>query len=192
LKSFGIQHVMDSRSLDFADEVMELTDGEGVDVVLNSLAGEFIPRSLSTLRDGGRFLEIGKVDFLQHTRLDLWLLRSNIAFFAIDLSEHLLNRPELARVALREALEYFEEGSLEPLPFETFPISKAVNAFRHMAQARHIGKVVVSLDEDKVPVVPSTERPAISPDGTYLVTGGEGGLGLSTAGWPSRARATCS
>jgi acyl transferase domain-containing protein/acyl carrier protein len=183
LKSLGIQHVMDSRSLDFADEVMELTGGEGVDVVLNSLAGEFIPRSLSTLRDGGRFLEIGKVDFLQHTRLDLWLLRSNIAFFAIDLSEQLLNRPELARVALREALEFFEEGSLEPLPFETFPISKAVDAFRHMAQARHIGKVVVSLEEDKVPVVPSTKRSEISPDGTYLVTGGAGGLGLSTAGW---------
>ena len=75
LRSLGVQHVMDSRSLDFADEVMELTDGEGVDVVLNSLAGEFIPKSLSTLRPGGRFLEIGKVDFLQHTRLDLWLLR---------------------------------------------------------------------------------------------------------------------
>ena len=66
---------MDSRSVDFADEVMELTGGEGVDVVLNSLAGEFIPKSLSTLRPGGRFLEIGKVDFLQHTRLDLWLLQ---------------------------------------------------------------------------------------------------------------------
>ncbi|HEX7169450.1 MAG TPA: beta-ketoacyl synthase N-terminal-like domain-containing protein, partial [Rubrobacter sp.] len=174
LRSLGVQHVMDSRSLDFADEVMELTDGEGVDVVLNSLAGEFIPRGLSTLRPGGRFLEIGKVDFLQHTRLDLWLLRNNISFFAIDLSEHLLKRPDLSRVILREALQFFEEGTLEPLPFKTFPISQAVDAFRYMAQAKHIGKVVVSLEEDEVPVVPSTKRPEISPDGTYLVTGGAG------------------
>jgi NADPH:quinone reductase-like Zn-dependent oxidoreductase/acyl carrier protein len=183
LRSLGIQHVMDSRSVDFADEVMELTGGEGVDVVLNSLAGEFIPKSLSTLRPGGRFLEIGKVDFLQHTRLDLWLLQSNVSFFAIDLSEYLLERPDLCKVILRESLQFFEEGSLEPLPFETFPISRAVDAFRHMAQAKHIGKVVVSLEEDNVPVVQSRKRPAISPEGTYLVTGGAGGLGLSTAGW---------
>jgi acyl transferase domain-containing protein/acyl carrier protein len=183
LRSLGVKHVMDSRSLDFADEVMELTGGEGVDVVLNSLAGEFIPRGLSTLRPGGRFLEIGKVDFLQHTRLDLWLLRNNISFFAIDLSEHLLKRPDLSKVILREALQFFEEGSLEPLPFKTFPISQAVDAFRYMAQAKHIGKVVVSLEEDEVPVVPSTKRQAVSPDGTYLVTGGAGGLGLSTAEW---------
>ena len=183
LRSLGIQHLMDSRSVDFADEVMELTGGEGVDVVLNSLAGEFIPKSLSTLRPGGRFLEIGKVDFLQHTRLDLWLLKSNISFFAIDLSEYLLKRPDLCRAVLHESLQFFEEGSLEPLPFETFPISRAVDAFRYMAQAKHIGKVVVSLQEDEVPVAPSTERPAISPDGTYLITGGAGGLGLSTAEW---------
>jgi acyl transferase domain-containing protein/acyl carrier protein len=183
LRSLGIQHVMDSRSVDFADEVMELTGGEGVDVVLNSLAGEFIPKSLSTLRPGGRFLEIGKVDFLQHTRLDLWLLQSNVSFFAIDLSEYLLERPDLCKVILRESLQFFEEGSLEPLPFETFPISRAVDAFRHMAQAKHIGKVVVSLEVDEVSVVPSAERPPVSPDGTYLVTGGAGGLGLSTAGW---------
>jgi acyl transferase domain-containing protein/acyl carrier protein len=183
LRSLGIRHVMDSRSVHFADEVMELTGGEGVDVVLNSLAGEFIPKSLSTLRPGGRFLEIGKVDFLQHTRLDLWLLQSNISFFAIDLSEYLLKRPDLCKAVLRESLQFFEEGSLEPLPFETFPISRAVEAFRHMAQAKHIGKVVVSLEEDEVSVVSSAERPPISPDGTYLVTGGAGGLGLSTAEW---------
>jgi acyl transferase domain-containing protein/acyl carrier protein len=183
LRSLGIQHVMDSRSVNFADEVMELTGGEGVDVVLNSPAREFILKSLSTLRPGGRFLEIGKVDFLQHTRLDLWLLKSNISFFAIDLSEHLLKRPDLCKAVLRESLQFFEEGSLDPLPFETFPISRVVDAFRYMAQAKHIGKVVVSLEEDEVSIAPSTERPPISPDGTYLVTGGAGGLGLSTAEW---------
>jgi acyl transferase domain-containing protein/acyl carrier protein len=184
LEALGIEHVMDSRSLDFADEVMELTGGEGVDVVLNSLAGEFIPKSLSVLRSGGRFLEIGKVDFLRNTRLDLGLLEQNVSFFAIDLSQMMQKQPDLSRLLLREALRYFEEGEIEPLPFETFPISEAVDAFRHMAQAKHIGKVIVSLDEDEVRVVPKAEEPVtVGPDGTYLVTGGLGGLGLTVARW---------
>jgi acyl transferase domain-containing protein/acyl carrier protein len=183
LRSMGIEHVMDSRSLDFAGEVMGLTGGEGVDVVLNSLAGEFIPKSLSTLRPGGRFLEIGKVDFLRNTRLDLGLLQHNVSFFAIDLSQMMLRQPDLSRSLLREAMRYFEEGELALLPFETFPISQAVDAFRHMAQAKHIGKVVVSLDEGEVRVVPRAREPVVSPDGTYLVTGGLGGLGLTVARW---------
>ena len=184
LESLGIEHVMDSRSLDFADEVMELTGGEGVDVVLNSLAGEFIPKSLSVLRSGGRFLEIGKVDFLRNTPLDLGLLGENISFFAIDLSQIMQKRPDLSSLLLREVVRYFEEDELEPLPFETFTISKAVDAFRHMAQAKHIGKVIVSLDEDEIRVVPKAEEPVtLGPDGTYLVTGGLGGLGLTVARW---------
>jgi NADPH:quinone reductase-like Zn-dependent oxidoreductase/acyl carrier protein len=184
LESLGIEHVMDSRSLDFADEVMELTGGEGVDVVLNSLAGEFIPKSLSVLRSGGRFLEIGKVDFLRNTRLDLGLLEQNVSFFAIDLSQMMQKRPDHSRSLLREAVRYFEEDELEPLPFETFPISRAVDAFRHMAQAKHIGKVIVSLDEGEIRVVPKAEEPVtLGPDGTYLVTGGLGGLGLTVARW---------
>src|SRR5215204_2151287 len=184
LESLGIEHVMDSRSLHFADEVMELTGGEGVDVVLNSLAGEFIPKSLSVLRFCGRLHEIGKVDFLRNTRLDLGLLEQNISFFAIDLSQMMQKRPDLSRVLLDEAVRYFEEGELEPLPFETFPISKAVDAFRHMAQAKHIGKVIVSLDEDEIRVVPKAEEPVtVGADGSYLVTGGLGGLGLTVARW---------
>jgi NADPH:quinone reductase-like Zn-dependent oxidoreductase len=116
LSSLGIEHVMDSSSLDFADEVMDLTGGDGVDVVLNSLAGEFIPKSLSTLGSGGRFLEIGKVDFLRNTRLDLGLLEDNVSFFAIDLSQMMLKHPDLSSTLLRETVRYFEEGELDPLP----------------------------------------------------------------------------
>jgi acyl transferase domain-containing protein/acyl carrier protein len=183
LRSLGIEHVMDSRSLDFAGEVMGLTGGEGVDVVLNSLAGGFIPKSLSTLRPGGRFLEIGKVDFLRNTRLDLGLLEHNVSFFAIDLSQMMLRRPDLGRSLLREAVRYFEEGELDPLPYETFPISRAADAFRHMAQAKHIGKVVVSLDEGEVRVVPRARETVVRTNGTYLITGGLGGLGLTVARW---------
>ena len=183
LRSLGIRYVMDSRTLDFADEVMEYTDGEGVDVVLNSLAGDFIPKSLSTLRAGGRFLEIGKIDVLRNTQLGLKLLENNISFSTIELAQMLLKRPDFCMSILREAMQLFEDGSFKPLPLQVFPISQAVDAFRYMAQAKHIGKVVISLQEDEVPVAPSKEPMAVRPDGTYLITGGAGGIGLTTAQW---------
>jgi acyl transferase domain-containing protein/acyl carrier protein len=183
LKSQGVQYVMDSRSLDFAEEVMRLTNGEGVDVVLNSLAGEFIPKSLATLRAGGRFLEIGKIDILQNTPLGLGHFEKNISFCAIDLGHMFVEKPQVCRSLFRELLPLFEAGSLRPLPLRVFPISEAASAFRHMAQAKHIGKVVISLQEQEVLVAPSQEPVTFRADGTYLITGGLGGLGLVVAQW---------
>lgn len=183
LRSLGIQYVMDSRTLEFADEVMEYTGGEGVDIVLNSLAGDFIPKSVSTLRSGGRFLEIGKIDILRNTQLGLQLLENNISFSTIDLGRLLVEQPNFCMSVLREVTQLLEDGFLKPLPLKVFPISQLVEAFRYLAQARHIGKIVVSLREDEVPVAPSKEPIAVRSDGTYLITGGFGGLGLATAQW---------
>ncbi len=93
LSGLGIEHVMDSRSVAFADEVMERTGGQGVDVVLNSLAGEALVRSVGVLADYGRFLEIGKRDIYGNTRLGLRPFRKNLSFFAIDLDRMLRDRP---------------------------------------------------------------------------------------------------
>ena len=183
LRSQGIQHVMDSRSLDFAEEVMSITNGKGVDLVLNSLAGEFIPKGISILRAGGRFLEIGKVDILQNTQLGLQLLDNNIAFFAIDLSKLILNEPALIRTLWQEAVSYFTDFSFRPLPLKVFPVAEVVEAFRYMAQAKHIGKVVISLETDKVRVAPAREPVTFAAAGTYLISGGAGGLGLAVAQW---------
>lgn len=177
----GVHHVMDSRSLDFAAEVHRITEGRGVDVVLNSLAGDFIPKSLSTLAPGGRFLEIGKVDVLQNSQLGLRQLGDNIALFVIDLGRLLQTRPAEAGGIFGEVMELFRDRTLEPLPHSVVPISQVADAFRHMAQARHIGKVVVSLDEDAVEVVSGGEPTGFDSQGTYLITGGLGGLGLEVA-----------
>ena len=114
LHSLGIEHVMDSRSLAFAEEVMERTNGEGVDVVLNSLAGEAIPKSLSVLRGNGRFLEIGKRDIYQNSHLGLGHLRNNIAFFAIDLATMFARRPDFCGTMLREVMKQLENTTLKP------------------------------------------------------------------------------
>jgi acyl transferase domain-containing protein/acyl carrier protein len=143
LRSLGIQHVMDSRSLAFADDVMAATNGQGVDVVLNSLAGEFIPKGLSILSSFGRFLEIGKRDIYQGSQLNLLPFAKNLSFSAIDLLRVAFERPEFLNRLFSEVMQYFEEGTLRPLPLETFPFTKAASAFEYMADSKQIGKVVV-------------------------------------------------
>ena len=145
LRALGIDCVMDSRSLDFADEVLERTGGRGVDVILNSLPGEAIPRGIATLADYGRFLEIGKRDIYQNTRLGLQPFRKNLSFFAIDLDRVIRERPALLGSMLRDIVRRVGDGELEPLPHRAWPITEAVDAFRFMQHGKHIGKVVLTL-----------------------------------------------
>jgi phthiocerol/phenolphthiocerol synthesis type-I polyketide synthase C len=185
LRLLGVEHVLDSRSLAFADEVMRATGGEGVDVVLNSLAGEAMSRSLGVLKPFGRFLELGKRDFYENTRLGLRPFRNNIAFFGIDADQLMLERPELTRRLLQELMALFQQGRLKPLPYTLFPAAEAVEAFRYMQQSKQIGKIVLGFDPppaaqaDGVP--PAALR--LRPEATYLVTGGRRGFGLRTAQW---------
>jgi acyl transferase domain-containing protein len=184
LHSLGISHVMDSRSLAFAEEVMQCTGGQGVDVVLNSLAGEAIPKSLSVLAPYGRFLEIGKRDIYQNRPLRLGPFQRNLSYFAIDLARMMRERPEFLGKLLRGIAQQFDEGRLRPIPLQVFPISAAEKAFRTMAQAQHIGKIVVRLEDPEAWVIPPQEKPAAChADATYLITGGLGGLGLKVAQW---------
>jgi NADPH:quinone reductase-like Zn-dependent oxidoreductase/aryl carrier-like protein len=183
LRLLGVDHVLDSRSLNFADDVTRLTQGEGVDVVLNSLAGEAGARNFRILKPFGRVLEIGKRDLYANRKLGLRRLRNNISFFAIDADTLLIGRSELAARLMRELMGLFEAGELRPLPHRSFPVSRAAEAFRQMQQSRHTGKLVITMDEDiaRLPVIKG--RASIRADGTYLVTGGTSGFGLATAGW---------
>jgi phthiocerol/phenolphthiocerol synthesis type-I polyketide synthase C len=185
LRSLGVEHVMSSRSLDFADEVMRRTGGRGVDVVLNSQSGEAMMKGLAILSPFGRFLEIGKRDIFQNGALPLGPFRNHLSYFAVDLHRLSQERPELVGALLRELMRHFEERSFSPLPLQIFPLANVADAFRFMAQARHVGKIVVYQREDEeVPVVESdAARSLFSPDGTYLITGGLGGLGLTFARW---------
>ena len=185
LKSLGVRHVMDSRTQNFADDVMKITGGKGVAVVLNSLAGEFIPNSLALLEPAGRFVELGKIDIYQDTKLGLAHFKNGRSFFAVDLGWLLQHRPELSSSLMTEMMALFEAGVFRPLPVHTFPVSDAAGAFRHMAQARHIGKLALSV-AGQAPnhVLPSAERaPLFSNKATYLVTGGLSGFGLSIGEW---------
>ncbi|MET9418728.1 SDR family NAD(P)-dependent oxidoreductase [Streptomyces klenkii] len=184
LRSLGIQHVLDSRSLDFADHVRSLTQGRGVDVVLNSLAGEAIPRSLELLRPGGRFLELGKRDFYENKPLLLRPFNNSIAFFGVDLTK--VTSDQSQRLALAEQLnDPALREIFRPLPHSIFPAARVKEAFTFLQHSRHIGKVVVAFDPlDEPPLVqPLTRPPRLDPSGTYLVTGGTSGFGAASAQW---------
>ncbi|MBI3243488.1 MAG: SDR family NAD(P)-dependent oxidoreductase [Chloroflexi bacterium] len=174
LKSLGVQHVMDSRSLEFAAEITSLTGGRGVDVVLNSLAGEFIPKSLSALAQGGRFVEMGKREAWSQAQVAE--ARPDVSYFTVPLADDIEERPTTVRPVWRELMADVEAGRLQALPLRAFPLEQVAEAFRFMAQARHIGKIVVTQPEA---VAPDSFRA----EATYLITGGLSGLGLLVAEW---------
>ncbi len=184
LRDMGVHHVMNSRTLDFADEIMEITGGEGIDCVLNSLAGDFIPKSFGCLRRFGRFVEIGKIDVYGNTKFGMEMLKDNISYFVVDLAQHLESKPEFVASMLSELERDLFAKIYEPLPHKVFPVTDVVEAFRYMAQGKHIGKNVLDFDIPSIPIGPCTQEGHLFlPDRSYLITGGAGGFGFELAKW---------
>ncbi|MFE5393149.1 SDR family NAD(P)-dependent oxidoreductase [Streptomyces sp. NPDC056568] len=185
LRSLGIAHVMDSRSLDFADQVRESTGGRGVDVVLNSLTGAAQSASLDLLAHRGRFIELGKRDIYANSRLGLLPFRRNVSFAGVDVLMLLQEDPQLLAEGYRELAGLLADGTLPPLPVTEHPVAEASSAFHTMASARHTGKLVLTWPgsgTETLPVRPE-DVPVVRADASYLVTGGLGGLGLLVARW---------
>ncbi|HYD06742.1 MAG TPA: SDR family NAD(P)-dependent oxidoreductase, partial [Reyranella sp.] len=186
LSGVPAERIFDSRSLAFADQILEMTEGEGVDLVLNSLAGEAIQRNLAILKPFGKLLELGKRDFFANTRIGLRPFRNNVSFHGIDVDQLMVDRPELAAELFDELSSLIECGVFSPLPYRRFESSQVVSAFRHLQQSRHVGKVVLS-----APPVAANDRAGIDhtarlrfePEARYLVTGGLSGFGFATAKW---------
>jgi NADPH:quinone reductase-like Zn-dependent oxidoreductase/acyl carrier protein len=184
LRSLGVKHVYDSRSLEFADRIRSATNGEGIDVVLNSLAGDYIPTSMSLLRPMGRFVELGKIDLYQNSKLGLWPFRNGLSFTAVDMSWLMEHQPARCKTLLQEIVSGFEAGRLKPLPVEVFSLADAEGAFRMMAQAKHIGKIVLNVKEAAPPPAAAQRaRSLFRRNASYLITGGLGGVGLELAEW---------
>jgi acyl transferase domain-containing protein/NADPH:quinone reductase-like Zn-dependent oxidoreductase/SAM-dependent methyltransferase/acyl carrier protein len=185
LEILGVKHVIDSRRGDFVEAVMGLTNRRGVDVVLNALAGEAIPMGLACLAEFGRFVEIGKRDIYQNSRIPLRPLRANASFHVVAMDAVFAGDKALTQEMLAEIADLVDRRAVHPLPFRAFPANNVDAAFRLMASGKHIGKVIVSFPEEFVvrrgePLEPKFE---IKPDGCYLVTGAFGGFGRVIANW---------
>jgi hypothetical protein len=152
------------------------TGGRGVDVVLNSLAGEFISAGLRALAPGGRFLELGKRGVWSDA--DIAAARPDVSYFLYDLGAAAKADPGLLAPMFAALLDAFADGSLRALPVTTFPLAEAASAMRMMAQARHIGKIVLQMADE-----PTPSMSFVRPNATYWITGGLSGVGLETALW---------
>ena len=176
LRALGVHHVLDSRSVDFADEILALTDGRGVDVVLNSLSGPFIDASFKATALGGRFVEIGKRGIWTPDQVER--LGRKIRYHIVDVGTASDEDPALIGKLFARIFDEVAAGTLPGLPVTVFPLSDVSAAFRHMMQARQVGKIVVTHSS-----APASAPTLVREDGTYLVTGGLSGLGLKVAQW---------
>ncbi|UMB71291.1 type I polyketide synthase [Mycobacterium paraterrae] len=170
LRKLGVKHVYDSRTTDFADQILADTGGSGVDVVLNSLTSEgFIEATVRATAKNGRFAEIAKRDIW--TPEQMAEVRPDIAYEIVALDTVMFTEPDRIRDLLTEVSDGLAKGEWKPLPAEIYPLTEARTAFRRMQQARHIGKIVCQMPNPLAP----------RPDRTYLITGGLGAIGLHTA-----------
>ena len=193
LRSLGVEHIMNSRTLEFADAIKQKTHGQGVDLVLNCLNGDFIPKSLSVLSPGGRFLEIGRRGILSPEQMSAE--RPDVAYFPIVVAHEGQKNPQVLKAVLDGVIARFNQGLLKPLSAQLFPLADAKAAFRHMERGQHIGKIVLTQTPSALstsnaqPARQSTRtslaevRPKVEGQGTYLITGGLGGIGLQVADW---------
>lgn len=183
LLALGADHVLDSRSLDFVDQVERIT-GNGVDCVLNSLFGEAMERGIELLKPFGRFLELGKRDYYGNTKIGLRPFRRNITYFGIDADQLLSQKPKLAQRLFSELMEQFANGTFSALPYRKFAGHEIIDAFRLMQKSGHVGKIVVTPTPPEDLPAPVVEKSVtFSSDGHYIVIGGLGGFGIEIAKW---------
>lgn len=193
LKSaYGLQddHIFSSRDSSFAKGVMSLTKGKGVDVVLNSLAGELLHLTWSCIARFGRFIEIGKRDIHENARIEMDPFRKNVLFASAELItiwEH--NKP-LSQRLLQDTFRLLEGGKIkEPETVLELPYSEVEKGFRLLQMGKHTGKIVlVPHKDDLVPVSQITYRQKnlFKPEKVYLLVGGLGGLGRTLSQWMVR------
>ena len=180
LSELGACAVFDSHSDDWYEQLMTATGGEGVDVVLNSLAGRHLELCLRALRPGGWHCEIGKVDIYSDNPLGLYVFRKNLRFAAIDVDRLMVDDPYLSRRLSETCLDLLANGTVAPVPVTVFDYKDYARALRLMTTGQHQGKLV--LEAPGAPADPGfpivDRRPLLDPDATYLVTGGLGGFGL--------------
>jgi NADPH:quinone reductase-like Zn-dependent oxidoreductase/acyl carrier protein len=170
LQRQGVVQTLNSRTVDFAAAVLQVTGGRGVDVVLNSLNGDFIEPSLAALAQRGRFVEVGKLGIWSQAAVAE--RRPDVAYYPFDLGEEILGEPELQTRLWAAVTAQLQAGVLQPLPYRTFPVYEIRAAFRFMQQAKQFGKLVITFPQ---------RPPSIRSDATYLITGGLGALGLEVA-----------
>lgn len=188
------RHIFSSGSTTFKDGILHLTKAKGVDVVLNSLAGEQLKASFECIAEFGRFVEIGKSDIYKRNHLSMAHFDKGISLVAVDFVLITRGRPQIVHDTLGVVLDLFQKGILSPVtPVTTFPVGEIEDAFRMIAGRRHVGKLVVVADESsRVKALLQAPKPLrLDSQGTYVVVGGFGDLGRRVCSLLARSGAGC-
>ncbi|NWX54169.1 FAS synthase, partial [Promerops cafer] len=181
-----------SRDTSFEQHILRVTNGKGVNLVLNSLAEEKLQASLRCLARHGRFLEIGKFDLSNNSHLGMSLFLKNVAFHGILLDSIFDEGNEEWEVVSELLKKGIRDGVVKPLRSTVFNKEEVEAAFRFMAQGKHIGKVMIKVQEEEKeyalrksePVkISAISRTSCPPTKSYIITGGLGGFGLELAQW---------
>ncbi|KAJ5553023.1 type I iterative polyketide synthase [Penicillium frequentans] len=181
-------HIFYSRDVSFGQGIRRATNNQGVDVVINSLAGDLLRETWETLAPFGRFVEIGKADITKNTRLDMLPFEYNVTFSSVDLTKVASYKPVLMKALLDEVSHMMSKGSLNPiLPLTSYKISELEAAFRTLQTGKAMGKIVVvpHVEDQVKAVAPKTSSSLLKADASYILIGGTGGLGRSMAKWMS-------
>ncbi|XP_029644700.1 fatty acid synthase isoform X1 [Octopus sinensis] len=186
------KHFSNSRDTSFEVDILRVTNGRGVDVVLNSLADEKLQASLRVLANHGRFLEIGKVDLSKNTPLGMSIFLKNITFHGILLDALFEPGNKDWKKVANLLAKGIKSGAVKPLKTTVFDKTDVEAAFRYMAQGKHIGKVLIKIRDEATEVegshptvvrVPAISKTVCNPNKCYIITGGLGGFGLELAEW---------
>ncbi|KAF2676482.1 polyketide synthase [Lentithecium fluviatile CBS 122367] len=188
MKNFGIPRaqIFDSHNISFRDDLLKATNGRGVDVALNSLAGALLHATWQCIAPFGAMMEIGKRDFYGHASLDMVGFTENKTFIGIDARHMEAERPALCGQLLRECASLYEQGHIQPIrPIKNFQADEIADAFRFMQRGTHIGKLTVRMPDDFTHLATAPGNPdlALRPDASYFLVGGLGGIGRSLALW---------
>ncbi|ORA18195.1 sulfolipid-1 biosynthesis phthioceranic/hydroxyphthioceranic acid synthase [Mycobacterium asiaticum] len=183
LQDMGIQYIYDSRNTHFEEQIRRDTNGYGVDIVLNSLTGAAQQAGIDVLAFGGRFVEIGKRDIYSDSKLGLFAFRRNLSLHAMDLALMAVTHPQRVGALLREVYQRAAAGVLPCPPCTHYRLHDATDAIRAVSNASHVGKLLLDIPRAarSTAVLPPEQVAAFRADGSYIVTGGLGGLGLFLA-----------
>lgn len=205
MSKFGIppENIFYSRNTTFAQGILRVTNGYGVDVVLNSLSGDGLRASLECLAPYGRFVEIGKADIVANSGLPMSTLARNVSLFAVDLYHIIESNPTLTNELLKATMDLLVQGTIRhPSPIHIYPVSDIENAFRLLQGGKSVGRIVIAVDQlIPVPVSASLYQPrrvtkidsqkyiverrdwSFDPNASYIIVGGLGGIGRAIVRW---------
>ncbi|WP_054811957.1 type I polyketide synthase [Nocardia arizonensis] len=179
----GADHVLDSRSLNFAEDVLALTGGHGVDVVISTAPGDMLRRNFEAVAEFGRIVEVGKADIYTGGMLDMRHFDKNVSYHSLDLDRMLARRRTHTVDLLRRVNTKLADGVYVPLPYELYGTAEVTRAFEEVARSTRIGRVALSFEERAPLVRPRIPEVEIDPAAQYLVTGGYGAFGLAVGRW---------